>query len=117
MMCTCTCVYMYVCDYTVRTCISLHYSATLSVMTSPRGGILDDCIVTKDGPNSFFVVSNAGRADHDWTHLTVLCVCVCAVCVCVCVCVCGGRVRGGEGREGLGDAHISTIHWKRGRAC
>eukprot|EP00731_Ephydatia_muelleri_P001103 Em0001g1103a len=47
-------------------------AATLSVLTSPSGGILDDCIITKDGPNSFFVVSNAGRADHDWSHLTSL---------------------------------------------
>lgn len=53
----------------------LTFIATLSVLTSPSGGILDDCIITKDGPNSFFVVSNAGRADHDWSHLTV-CVCV-----------------------------------------
>ncbi|KAJ8687114.1 hypothetical protein QAD02_022908 [Eretmocerus hayati] len=39
--------------------------ASLTVFTNDRGGILDDLIVTKDDPEHFFVVSNAGRRDND----------------------------------------------------
>lgn len=39
--------------------------ATLSVFTNDEGGILDDLIITKDGEENFFVVSNAGRRDED----------------------------------------------------
>lgn len=40
-------------------------SAALTVFTNDEGGILDDLIITKDGEDKFFVVSNAGRRDED----------------------------------------------------
>ncbi|XP_015509346.2 aminomethyltransferase, mitochondrial [Neodiprion lecontei] len=39
--------------------------AALTVFTNDQGGILDDLIITKDGEDKFFVVSNAGRRDED----------------------------------------------------
>ncbi|XP_057321702.1 aminomethyltransferase, mitochondrial [Microplitis mediator] len=39
--------------------------ATLTVFTNDNGGILDDLIITKDGDDRFYVVSNAGRRDAD----------------------------------------------------
>ena len=38
-------------------------AGTLSVITNDRGGIVDDCIISRDGPKSFYVVSNAACAD------------------------------------------------------
>lgn len=56
--------------YALREC---HYpAATLSVITNANGGIIDDCIVTRTGPNSFFIVANAGCAEKDLAHLKVL---------------------------------------------
>ncbi len=46
-------------------------SGTLSVITNARGGIVDDCIVTRTGPQDFYMVSNAGCADKDIAHLRV----------------------------------------------
>lgn len=40
-------------------------SGTLSVFTNQKGGILDDLIVSKTGPTSLYVVSNAARKEHD----------------------------------------------------
>ncbi|XP_012261415.2 aminomethyltransferase, mitochondrial [Athalia rosae] len=40
-------------------------NAALTVFTNDNGGILDDLIITKDGEEKFFVVSNAGRRDED----------------------------------------------------
>lgn len=34
-----------------------------------KGGIKDDCIITKDGHDNFFVVLNAGCKDTDLAHL------------------------------------------------
>jgi len=42
-------------------------SATLSVYTNPKGGIIDDTIITNRGDH-FFVVVNAGCADKDFAH-------------------------------------------------
>ncbi|SCZ95347.1 BZ3500_MvSof-1268-A1-R1_Chr11-2g03449 [Microbotryum saponariae] len=39
--------------------------STLSVLLNPEGGIIDDCMVTRWGENSFYLVTNAGRADRD----------------------------------------------------
>ncbi|XP_046748092.1 aminomethyltransferase, mitochondrial [Diprion similis] len=39
--------------------------AALTVFTNDKGGILDDLIITKDGEDKFFVVSNAGRRNED----------------------------------------------------
>lgn len=39
--------------------------AGLTVFTNQNGGILDDLIITKDQPDKFFVVSNAGRRNED----------------------------------------------------
>ena len=47
-------------------------SATLSMFTTSSGGIIDDCIITRAGETSFFVVSNAGRADVDLNHIQVI---------------------------------------------
>jgi aminomethyltransferase len=46
-------------------------SATLSMFTTENGGIIDDCIVTRMSEDSFYVVSNAGRADVDLEHMKV----------------------------------------------
>jgi len=47
-------------------------AATLSVITNVKGGIIDDCIVTRTSPESFFIVANAGCAEKDLAHLKVL---------------------------------------------
>ena len=39
--------------------------------TNEAGGIIDDCIITKAGRQSYYVVSNAGCADKDIQHLNV----------------------------------------------
>lgn len=48
-------------------------SGSLSLLTNDHGGIIDDCIVTRTGPQDFFIVSNAGCADKDLRHLRVRC--------------------------------------------
>jgi len=50
----------------------LSLAATLSVITNVKGGIIDDCIVTRTSPESFFIVANAGCAEKDLAHLKVL---------------------------------------------
>lgn len=42
------------------------------MITNDGGGIVDDCIITRDGPKSFYVVSNAGCADKVTTALKVI---------------------------------------------
>lgn len=48
--------------------------AKYTAMTNPQGGIVDDLIITKRGPNKYFVVINAGCKEKDiaWMqqHLT-----------------------------------------------
>ena len=51
--------------------LSLPFLAVLSMFTTAQGGIIDDCIITRTGSQSFFVVSNAGRADVINEHLQV----------------------------------------------
>ena len=46
-------------------------SSSLSVLTNANGGIIDDCIVTRTGAESFYIVSNAGCAEKDLSHLRV----------------------------------------------
>lgn len=41
------------------------------MFTTVIGGILDDCIITRTGHDSFFIVSNAGRADVINDHIKV----------------------------------------------
>ena len=41
------------------------------MITNANGGIIDDCIVTRTGPDSFFIVANAGCAEKDLAHLKV----------------------------------------------
>ena len=41
------------------------FTSTLSVILNDQGGIIDDTIVTKHAPDSFYVVTNAGRAKED----------------------------------------------------
>ena len=48
-------------------------AAALSVITNSAGGIIDDCIITRTGQQSFFVVSNAGRIKEDLEHMKVSC--------------------------------------------
>ena len=43
--------------------------ATLSLLMNEKGGIKDDCIITKDEEDKFFVVLNAGCKDKDLEHL------------------------------------------------
>ncbi|KAM0729542.1 Aminomethyltransferase, mitochondrial [Formica fusca] len=40
-------------------------TATLTVFTNDKGGILDDLIITKDDEDRYFLVSNAGRRNED----------------------------------------------------
>ncbi|XP_065172876.1 aminomethyltransferase, mitochondrial-like [Atheta coriaria] len=44
-------------------------SATLTIFTDENGGILDDLIITKVAEDHLFVVSNAGRKEHDMGHM------------------------------------------------
>ncbi len=41
------------------------------MFTTSNGGIIDDCIVTRIGESSFYIVANAGRADVDLKHIQV----------------------------------------------
>ncbi|KAL7418431.1 Aminomethyltransferase, mitochondrial [Cryptotrichosporon argae] len=41
------------------------FTSTLSVLLNDAGGIVDDTIITKHSGGSFYVVTNAGRADVD----------------------------------------------------
>ncbi|BGP50819.1 Aminomethyltransferase, mitochondrial [Rhodotorula kratochvilovae] len=41
------------------------FGSTLSVLLNEEGGILDDCMITRWGQESFYLVTNAGRADVD----------------------------------------------------
>lgn len=45
--------------------------AKLSLITNARGGIIDDCVVTKY-PDHLYVVVNAGNQDEDVAHLRAL---------------------------------------------
>lgn len=44
-------------------------SGTLSVLLNKRGGIVDDTLITKQGENDFYVVTNAGCIDRDTEFL------------------------------------------------
>ncbi|KAL0252727.1 glycine cleavage system T protein [Cryptococcus tetragattii IND107] len=46
------------------------FTSTLSVLLNEQGGIIDDTIITKHTDTSFYVVTNAGRADEDKAHIT-----------------------------------------------
>ncbi|KAA1121904.1 Aminomethyltransferase, mitochondrial [Puccinia graminis f. sp. tritici] len=41
------------------------YSSTLSVIMNEKGGILDDCLITRWGEQDWYLVTNAGRRDSD----------------------------------------------------
>ena len=43
--------------------------ATLSLLMNEKGGIKDDCIITKNDDNSFFVVFNGACKEKDLDHL------------------------------------------------
>lgn len=45
-------------------------SSALTAFLNESGGILDDLIVTKVDAENLYVVSNAGRMDHDKKHMT-----------------------------------------------
>lgn len=76
------CTYMYydIVQIWLGTCTYLQahllWAGTLSVFTTETGGIIDDCIVTRTGDQSFYIVANAGCADKDMAHLKVGCVVV-----------------------------------------
>ncbi|GAA5964049.1 hypothetical protein JCM8115_000883 [Rhodotorula mucilaginosa] len=46
------------------------FGSTLSVLLNEEGGILDDCMITRWGEDSFYLVTNAGRADVDIPWIT-----------------------------------------------
>ena len=46
--------------------------ATLSLLMNEKGGIMDDCIITKDEEEKYFVVLNAGCKYKDLDHLKAL---------------------------------------------
>ncbi|WAQ80706.1 hypothetical protein PtA15_1A44 [Puccinia triticina] len=41
------------------------YSSTLSVIMNEKGGILDDCLITRWGEQDWYLVTNAGRRESD----------------------------------------------------
>ncbi|PLW43829.1 hypothetical protein PCANC_05976 [Puccinia coronata f. sp. avenae] len=41
------------------------YTSTLSVIMNEKGGILDDCLITRWGEHDWYLVSNAGRRESD----------------------------------------------------
>lgn len=43
--------------------------SALTVFTNEKAGILDDLIVTKIDENHLYIVSNAGRKEHDMNHM------------------------------------------------
>lgn len=45
-------------------------TSSLTVFLNGNGGILDDLIVTKVNPEHLYIVSNAGRMEHDKQHMT-----------------------------------------------
>lgn len=45
------------------------FSSTLSVLLNEDGGIIDDTVITKHSDESFYVVTNAGRAAEDKEHI------------------------------------------------
>lgn len=45
------------------------FSATYTVWCDQAGGCVDDLIVYKEGPESFFIIVNAGNRDKDLNHL------------------------------------------------
>lgn len=45
------------------------FSSTLSVLLNDDGGIIDDTVITKHSNDSFYVVTNAGRAAEDKAHI------------------------------------------------
>jgi len=48
-----------------------NHQSTLSVFLHPEtGGIVDDTIITRIGPNAFYVVTNAGCREKDLAYLT-----------------------------------------------
>lgn len=49
--------------------------SVLTVFTAENGGILDDLIITKITNDHLFVVSNAGRKEHDQQHMLKTLVC------------------------------------------
>lgn len=57
-------------------------AGTLSLITNDAGGIVDDCIITRAGEKSFYVVSNASRREVVLDLLKVMF----GGCVCMCVC-------------------------------
>jgi len=46
--------------------------ATLSLIMNEKGGINDDCIITKVEDDSFFVVINAGCKDKDLEYMRAI---------------------------------------------
>lgn len=44
-------------------------ASSLTVFLNESGGILDDLIVTKVNSNNLYIVSNAGRMEHDKQHM------------------------------------------------
>ena len=44
-------------------------NATLSLLMSEKGTIVDDCIITKVSEDEFFMVLNAGCKDKDLAHI------------------------------------------------
>lgn len=45
------------------------YSSTLSILTNPEGGIIDDTIITKHSDREFYIVTNAACRDKDLLHI------------------------------------------------
>jgi aminomethyltransferase len=49
---------------------ALHYGkSSLSLLMNEKGGINDDCIITKVSDTHFYVVLNAGCKDADMNHM------------------------------------------------
>jgi aminomethyltransferase len=46
-----------------------HGKASLSLLMNDKGGINDDCIITKVSDTHYYVVLNAGCKDADMNHM------------------------------------------------
>lgn len=46
-----------------------HGQSKLSLLTNEKGGIIDDCIITKVNDEHIYIVSNAANSEKDKTHI------------------------------------------------
>ena len=47
-----------------------HFTSTLSVLLNEHGGIIDDLMITRQGKDSYYLVTNAARRDRDMSWIS-----------------------------------------------